>query len=977
MKLLRSLSLFKASCLSFIFFSLLTHAELVDTAQNWQTFETENFRVHYTPQYKQWALSSAREMEQVRALIKKQQGRVLDEKVDTYIIDPFNAANGFAIPLSNAPYMTLFATPPQSDSVIANSTGWQQLLVLHEYVHLVHLGQKNRADWRNTIANWYDIYDASQITNHRWVSEGYATLLESKLTGRGRLYNNVVEAIIQQFAREGALPNYEQLSEINEDYLSGSMAYLVGVRYLKWLEENYGEDTLDAVWTRWRAVKKRSFEQAFEGVFQDSAKHLYQRFSAEYTFNALTKEQGYIQNTSTLWLDLTGAVSAPSISPDGKHLAIIDSSHKKNETRKIILAVYSTEDNIEKQQKFKDDNEALLKVDPQDIANKSPTVFKREQKFTLNQIDLKGIRNPRWLNNDTIIYGATTIDSQNNRHQDLFSWHIPSNSIKQLTTNANVRRFDIANIDSSNPFIIAERSRYGNSQLVKLTINGKFEQELTQANAESVYDFVRIKPQQRINNSTDKVVFAYLQTTLNEKWLLKIGTLNTKNNAIISEQVVPLPMNYQFLSFPEWSKDGNSIFYVAGVKGEIKLYQYDFIQQQLTALTSGQHPVSWPVAIDKNQLLHLAINSQGPDVYQLQLNNSKIEIIANTTQSGIVTNKLASEFKINKAQMTIDETIGHTTPYGIGPQQGTLTLGASYNSASSNIIELGYKSSDALQRFDWQVNISQDVFDNVLSGFNGNIRWQGWPIKLAAHAYQFDLKTQKQGSNALSLGQLEEQGIHFEANYPYRYNTLTFNTIGQIKVAKLNNRSDKYAAIGFKQTWFHEQQIWGINQQASLHYLSGNLDGTIKNNGYNGSNGSLTVTGHFNEFHLGFDYAWAKRSEDAVNILSLGGFNSTLVQPKAHLNKLLSPELAFYQQRGNDYEKLSAYIPLKGAKLFYTRHKMSEQVIIDSYGVQGQVTNTFGFTGINNIAIDFGLAQVNPQKAQSETQAWLGLWYKW
>lgn len=71
MKLLSSLSLFKANCVSLVLYSFFSHAELIDTAQNWQTFETENFRVHYTPQYKQWALSSAREMEQVHALIKK------------------------------------------------------------------------------------------------------------------------------------------------------------------------------------------------------------------------------------------------------------------------------------------------------------------------------------------------------------------------------------------------------------------------------------------------------------------------------------------------------------------------------------------------------------------------------------------------------------------------------------------------------------------------------------------------------------------------------------------------------------------------------------------------------------------------------------------------------------------------------------------------------------------------------------------
>ena len=171
----------KAFCaLTIALSSFTSNAELVDSAQDWQTFETDNFRVHFTPEYRQWALSSASEMEKVRLLIKEQQGRVLTEKVDAYIVDPYNAANGFAFPLSHRPYMAFFATPPQSDSIIANSTGWQQLLVLHEYVHLVHLAQKSRSNWRDNLANWYDLFDASQINEERWVSEGYATLLESK-----------------------------------------------------------------------------------------------------------------------------------------------------------------------------------------------------------------------------------------------------------------------------------------------------------------------------------------------------------------------------------------------------------------------------------------------------------------------------------------------------------------------------------------------------------------------------------------------------------------------------------------------------------------------------------------------------------------------------------------------------------------------------------------------------------------------------
>lgn len=76
--------------------------------------------------------------------------------------------------------------------------------------------------------------------------------------------------------------------------MSGSMAYLVGVRYTKWLEDNYGVDTLDAVWTPWSGVEQRDFEAAYKGVFPDTAKNLYQRFGAEYTFNAMKHEVKYI-----------------------------------------------------------------------------------------------------------------------------------------------------------------------------------------------------------------------------------------------------------------------------------------------------------------------------------------------------------------------------------------------------------------------------------------------------------------------------------------------------------------------------------------------------------------------------------------------------------------------------------------------------------------------------------------------------------
>ena len=979
---MKTSKMFTAITLALSSIAFTSQAELVDNSQNWQTFETENFRVHFTPEYRQWALSSASEMEVVRQLIKDQQGRVLTEKVDAYIIDPFNAANGFAVPLSHRPFMALFATAPQSDTIIANSTSWQQLLVLHEYVHLVHLAQKSRSKWRNNVANWYDLFDATQIKGERWVNEGYATLLESKLTGRGRLFSNQVEAIIQQFAQQGALPTYKQLSIADDNFMSGSMAYLVGVRYLKWLEENYGVETLDAVWTRWSGVENRDFDKSFEGVFPDSAKNLYQRFVAEYTYKAMQHEallsaQSNEESRSTLWLDLSDYISGPSLSPQGDHLAIVETK-RTNAGKVTKLHVYKTSENTKKAAEFAKNNEELLAEDPQDVVDKAPSVFKREVAYTLNQNNNRGINNPRWLDNDTIIYGASSLSSKNSYHQDIFSWHLPTNTIEQLTSSANIRRFDISN---DGKYIIAERNRFGYSQIVKVSLEssslGEVTDELTQKSLEQVYDFPRLRP---TSDGTPSDSFAYVSSSLNNKWQLKVRQLDSGQ-----EQVIPLPENYQFLSFPEWSKDGELLYFVAGLDSATRIYKYNFITQNLSAITSGEQVVTWPMVKEDNTLLHLAINSEGSDVYQLDLTKANNQVITNTTKSSVMTVNLADDLKLAKASITIDESIGEQSTYGIGPQQGTITLADSYYSASSSMLEVGYKSGDVLSRFDWQVNASKDIFNNIVSGASAAIRWQGWPVKLLAHGYRFNLKTGQQDSDALALGKTTEQGLLLEARYPYSVEQLSIDLFAQAQVSQFENSqhadfSSQIFSLGIEQSWSHDRQSWGVTQKINAQLIAADDDlAKINDNdgSYTGSNGLVNLSAHIHGYSLGFNYSWAQRSEDAGNILSLGGYASTLIQDKAHLNKQLAPELAFYRQKGNDYQAYQAYMPLGFVEVFYTRHKMTEQVIIDSYGVKGTLNNDFGFTGITNLAINYGIAQVNPENEKSDTQGWVGLSYKW
>jgi hypothetical protein len=69
------------------------------------------------------------------------------------------------------------------------------------------------------------------------VSEGYATYVEGRLTGSGRPYGVMRPAMLRQWALEGRLPTYAQLSSWG-DFQGMAMAYLVGSAFLEWLASN-------------------------------------------------------------------------------------------------------------------------------------------------------------------------------------------------------------------------------------------------------------------------------------------------------------------------------------------------------------------------------------------------------------------------------------------------------------------------------------------------------------------------------------------------------------------------------------------------------------------------------------------------------------------------------------------------------------------------------------------------------------------
>jgi hypothetical protein len=288
----------------------------------WLTFTTAHYRIHCPAAFEPFGREVAARVEGIHAQYLSLVGYAYEkpgQPIDILIQDPVMEANGLAYPLLQRPQVVLWRTEPDPDSAIGHHRGWAELLVTHELGHMHHLLRPDLKPrfWRRWTAALGPVAEKSP----RWVTEGYATLIEGKLTGSGRPHSAFRAAVLRQWAIEGKLPTYEALSR-TQGFLGGSLAYLGGSAYLEWLEtKSTDPKILQTLWIH--LAGRRDFDAAFTATFGFGPETGYQRFCAELTHTALELErfaraQGLREGE--LVTQLNGWVTDLALSPDGSKL---------------------------------------------------------------------------------------------------------------------------------------------------------------------------------------------------------------------------------------------------------------------------------------------------------------------------------------------------------------------------------------------------------------------------------------------------------------------------------------------------------------------------------------------------------------------------------------------------------------------------------------------------------------------------------
>ncbi len=880
---------------------------------DWRTIETPHFRVHYTAPDEAWTLRVAPRLEAIRARVSAEVGYAPPDIVDVLVMDPIRDANGMALPMLRWPRMILFTSPPGPDSELEDYDDWFQLLITHEETHLAHMLRPSRRPLQRLIGRVLPFGPIAKRAP-RWVDEGYATLVEGKLTGFGRPNGTARAAILRQRARAGKLPTYAQMSEDTQTYAGMSMAYLAGSAYLEWLEQRNGPGALDRLWARMTARNDRSFSAAFTGVFGDPPQTLYRRFTAELTWRAMEAERRLAPaaREGELWQDLKWHTEGPVLSPDGKTMAVILRDREKPSR----LVVWSTAPDEKADKDWNERNETMLKRDPEDIAPVKTRPLPRHALHEL--VTRKGAEpmSPRFMpDGKSILFvrfepAGRMLDNPFLRlclHPDLFRWTPETGRVERVTHLADVREPDPA---PEGAWAVAVRNRNGFSQLVRVDLSSGVVADMTQPSLETVVAEPRVSP------DGSRIAFVRHE---DGAWSLIVREIASGR-----ESRLPAPVG-ALVADPAWSADGSSIFACVGQNGFMDVRRFRPDGSGSTPVTAMIGAALAPAPVpDGSGLFFLSLEADG-----LAIRRISLDAAAQEPPSATLAADLAPAVRpVPPAPQPPygSAPVAKPRPYGIGRPEFLPLLGGDF-SASSRSVEFGLRAGDLLGRMDVVAMGSVGTPAGPRGGSLAAV-WRGRPMDFSLQAFDAIEEPSRQPRRVQGLGpdlDLAHRGAELSASWQ-RWWRITM--LGLRGGGLLDRLEPATVGAGVERSAFLSGGLTRTPSLGSWHFslaLTANgAAGRFRDDAWKRVGGVLSA-GAARKW-LGLQLIWQRdRERDATlafDRLQLGGAFCSVLPAEATGGRIPVPALPAGILIGDDYESQTARLDLGSLPLFFARHRM-------------------------------------------------------
>ncbi|HSK10161.1 MAG TPA: BamA/TamA family outer membrane protein, partial [Vicinamibacterales bacterium] len=201
---------------------------------------TPHFRIHYHQGGEVLAREVAAIAESVHRDLPARLGLPAPATVHVVLADQDDAANGSAFPL---PYntITLTAAWPSQSELIGYTRDWLRLVFVHEYAHILQTDQSR--GWASAMRV---IFGRSPVAFPNlalplWQIEGFATWVESRETGEGRLRAGDAGTIVRQRIQRVGPEPLDRYNGGLVDWPGGNGPYLYGGYFHEYLASRFGE----------------------------------------------------------------------------------------------------------------------------------------------------------------------------------------------------------------------------------------------------------------------------------------------------------------------------------------------------------------------------------------------------------------------------------------------------------------------------------------------------------------------------------------------------------------------------------------------------------------------------------------------------------------------------------------------------------------------------------------------------------------
>jgi len=253
----------------------------------WWTLETEHFRVTYPHPLETVARRIATLAETIHTRLSTDLAYVPSTRTEIVITDNSDLANGSA---TSVPYnaIHLFAQAPPDISALGDHDDWYLTLLTHEYVHTLHIDNVSGipAIVNKVLGKQFTPNSAQP----RWIIEGLATVYESAHTSGGRVRSSMFDMFLRADVLADNFARLDQISANSHRWPRGNLFYLYGSRFLRWVMDVYGPDSMTAVSADYgasvipfginRAIR-RATGRTYEELYVGFEEHLKERYAKQ------------------------------------------------------------------------------------------------------------------------------------------------------------------------------------------------------------------------------------------------------------------------------------------------------------------------------------------------------------------------------------------------------------------------------------------------------------------------------------------------------------------------------------------------------------------------------------------------------------------------------------------------------------------------------------------------------------------------